>query len=165
MPIELPLHWIWILNISGWPVIQLSLASLFLRLPDSWFRAPRTFAWEKSGRFYERGFGIKRWKDSLPDAAGWFGGGFAKRNLASSDTAYLERFIRETWRGELCHWSAMALAPVFFLWNPWWASLVMLTCALLLNLPCILAQRYNRARMQRLLLNKDARQIPRRSAA
>ena len=39
----------------------------------------------------------------------------------------------------------------FFLWNPCWADLVMVAYALAANLPCILAQRYNRSRFQRLL--------------
>ena len=86
----------------------------------------------------------------MPDAARWFRGGFAKGKLTSRDPAYWERFIRETWRGELCHWSALACAPLFFLWNPWWGDLVIVAYALAANLPCILAQRYNRARLQRL---------------
>ena len=83
--------------------------------------------------------------------AQWFGLGFAKTSLAGLQATYLERFIRETWRGELCHWAALGCTPVFFLWNPLWADLVMVSYALVGNLPCILAQRYNRARFQRLL--------------
>jgi len=101
--------------------------------------------------FLERIFGIKRWKNRLPDAARWFDWGFARGSLAGLDPAYLRRFIRETWRGELCHWFALGCAPVFFLWNPWWADLVMVGCAVMTNIPCILAQRYNRLRLRRLL--------------
>lgn len=52
-------------------------------------------------------FGIKRWKDWLPDAARWFGGGFAKGTLLDTKADYLRRFIREIWRGELWHWCAL----------------------------------------------------------
>jgi glycosyl-4,4'-diaponeurosporenoate acyltransferase len=90
-------------------------------------------------------------KDRLPDAARWFDGGFAKGSLAAHDPAYLRRFIRETWRGELCHWFALGCVPVFFLWNPWWADMVMVGYAMMANIPCILAQRYNRLRLRRLL--------------
>jgi glycosyl-4,4'-diaponeurosporenoate acyltransferase len=38
-------------------------------------------------------------------------------------------------------------APVFCLWNPTWAFLILLTYGLLANLPCIATQRYNRARL------------------
>ena len=52
------------------------------------------------------------------DSARWFGGGFAEGTLATIGPDYLRRFIRETWRGELCHWSAPVCTPVFLLWNP-----------------------------------------------
>ena len=146
--------WIVILNVAGWPLVQLGLAWLFTRMPAAWFDPPSQYDWEQNGRFYEIHFGIKRWKDRLPDAAVWFGGGFAKGSLAGHDPAYLRRFIRETWRGELCHWSALGCAPVFFLWNPWWADLVMVGYAVMANIPCILAQRYNRLRLLHLLANR-----------
>ncbi|MHB1307682.1 MAG: glycosyl-4,4'-diaponeurosporenoate acyltransferase CrtO family protein [Limisphaerales bacterium] len=154
MPIELPTAWIVGLNVAGWPVIQFGLAWAFTRMPVSWFTPGTGFAWERGGQFHEDYFRIKRWKDRLPDAARWFGGGFAKGSMAGLDPDYLRRFIRETWRGELCHWAALAWAPVFFLWNPWWADLIMVGYAVAANLPCILAQRYNRARFQRLLARR-----------
>ena len=151
MRIDLPIAWIIALNLAGWPVIQFVLAWAFTRMPVTWFNPPASGAWEQGGRFYERLFGIKTWKHRLPDAARLFGGGFAKGALVTIDPDYLRRFIRETWRGELCHWFALLCAPVFFLWNPWWADLVMVGYALGANLPCILAQRYNRLRLRRLL--------------
>ena len=151
MPLELPVFWIVVLNAAGWPVIQLGLAWLFMRLPEGWFQPPPTMTWEHGGRIYERACAIKRWKDRLPDGARWFAGGFAKGTLAGSQHDYLNRFIRETWRGELCHWCALACTPVFFLWNPWWADAVMIVYAIAANLPCLLAQRYNRLRLRHLL--------------
>ena len=154
MPIELPVSWVITLNVAGWPVIQLLLAWMFTRMPETCFNPPASSAWEKGGRFYENFFGIKHWKDHLPDAARWFGGGFAKGKLCETEAGYLQRFILETWRGELCHWCALAFTPVFFLWNPWWGNAVMITYAIAANLPCILAQRYNRLRLRRLLARK-----------
>ena len=156
MPIELPIAWVIVLNLAGWPVIQFGLAWAFTRMPLSWFNPGGPRAWERKGRFYERVFAIKRWKDRLPDAARWFGRGFAKGTLAGTDPNYVRRFICETWRGELCHWFAIGCAPVFFLWNPGWADLVMVGFALVANLPFILAQRYNRARFQRLLFRQSS---------
>ena len=147
MPIELPVKWIITLNCVGWPLIQMGLAWLFTRMPADWFNAP--LGPSGNGWAYRRLFRVRQWKDHLPDAASWFAGGFAKRSIASSDPHYLQDFIRETWRGELCHWTALAFTPLFFLWNPWWADLVCLAYALAANLPCILAQRYNRARLTR----------------
>jgi len=149
MPIELPLWWIVVLNCAGWPLIQLGLAWAFTRMPDGWFHPPGSLPGE--GWCLRHVFWVKHWKDRLPDAAAWFSGGFAKRSLHGSQPEYLRRFIRETWRGELCHWCAIAFVPVFFLWNPPWADGVILAYALAANLPCILAQRHNRLRLQRVL--------------
>ena len=52
---------------------------------------------------------------------------------------------------ELAHWAVIALAPLFFLWNPPWAGWVMVGYALLASAPFIVAQRYNRFRLRRLL--------------
>ena len=154
MPIELPIGWVVALNVAGWPAIQVGLAWAFTRMPAAWFNPGQTRRWEQGGRVYERVFAVKRWKDRLPDGARWFGGGFAKGALRSADPGHLARFVRETWRGELCHWAALAFVPLFFLWNPWWADLIIVVYAAAANMPCILAQRYNRARFQRALARK-----------
>lgn len=157
MLIELPIAWIIVLNAGGWLAIQMSFAWAFTRMPLRWFEPSSAFSWERGGRFYETFFHVKAWKDRLPDAARWIGGGFAKGTLAQRDRDYLDRFARETWRGELCHWAAIACAPVFFLWNPWWGDVIIVAYALAANLPCILAQRHNRARFQRLRGKKEIR--------
>lgn len=137
-----------VLNISGWLVIQLGMAWIFTRMPTGWFKPAAAFAWETDGSIYERYFGVRRWKGLLPDGARWVGGVFAKRTLASSNPVYLCRFIQETRRGELCHWAAMSLAPLFFVWNPWWGDWAILFYAIAANLPCIIVQRYNRTRLE-----------------
>ncbi len=150
MPIELPLVWIVILNVVLWPVIQMALAWGFTRMPVCWFNPPATPASETAAR-YENLLFIKQWKSLLPDGAAWIGGAFAKREMRSADPAYLQRFIAETRRGELCHLSAFLFVPLFFLWNPWWGNCVIIAYALIANLPCIIVQRYNRIRMRHLL--------------
>ena len=149
--IELPTVWIAVLNVAGWPVIQMTLAWAFTQIPASKFTPPEPFGWEQNGSTYERFFAIKRWKDWLPDAGPWFRGGFAKRTLTGVDADYFSRFVRETWRSELCHWAALGCAAVFFLWNPAWAGVIMVSFGVFLNVPCIIAQRYNRIRFRRVL--------------
>jgi glycosyl-4,4'-diaponeurosporenoate acyltransferase len=152
--IELPTLWIIGLNIIAWLVIQLGLAWALTQLGakrlNMYNRLAQPKRWERDGRFYENVLAIKSWKNKLPDAAGWFRGGFPKANLRASSPEYLARFLRETWRGELVHWLALLAVPFFCVWNPWWAMLVNATYAIAANLPCILVQRYNRARFQRL---------------
>jgi len=155
VPIELPIPWVVALNALGLPALQLGCAWAFTRMPATWFaRSPGG----GDARRYERALAIKCWKDRLPDGASWFKGGFAKAKLQRRDRRHLARFLQETWRGELCHWTALALIPVFFLWNPWWGDLVIALYALAANLPCILVQRYNRARLQR-VLSDEARTL------
>jgi len=106
--------------------------------------------WEKGGKIYTRAFKVKKWKKKLPEGAALFKKGFPKKHLKGLDTIYLDNFIRETCRAELTHWIMVLLSPVFFLWNPWWAGIVMIIYAILVNMPCIIAQRYNRIRLGRL---------------
>ena len=148
--IKLPVIWIVWLNAGGWLCLQLGLAWLFLRLPAHWFNWRNARMNRANRQLYERFLLIKRWKDWLPDGARWFSHGFSKRALANKHPEYLRRFVCETRRGEICHWLAIACVPLFGLWNPGWGLLVNAAYALLANLPCILVQRYNRARLLRL---------------
>ena len=124
------------------------------RLPAQWLQRDswllRLHRTERSGRHYDRVLRIKRWKDLLPEAGGLFRGGFAKRRIRH-DRAYLEQFLVETRRAELAHWPILALGPTFYAWMPWWLASAMLGYALAANVPCILVQRYNRARLERAL--------------
>ncbi len=105
---------------------------------------------ELDGRRFAR-LRVKRWKDRLPEAGSFFAGGFSKRRVVSRDPAYLERFVVETRRAEVTHWLVMAIAPVFVLWNPWWMVTIMCAYAFVANVPCLVVQRYNRARLYRVL--------------
>jgi glycosyl-4,4'-diaponeurosporenoate acyltransferase len=158
MLVELPIVWIVLLNVLAWLVIQLGLAWMMIGTPANRFNPrsslARLWSWERSGRGYEKFLAIKRWKDRLPDAAGWFKGGFPKANLHAHTPDFLELFLRETWRGELTHWLALLTLPLFAIWNPGWGVAVNAAYAVALNVPCILAQRYNRGRFLRVLERK-----------
>jgi glycosyl-4,4'-diaponeurosporenoate acyltransferase len=155
---------IWIANLLGWPLIHLTIAALALQLPshffarDTWLTAPRS--WELDGRFYQNRLAIRRWKPLLPDGAPWLGG-FAKKGLRAHDSHHLAQFQIETRRAELAHWCMLSCLPVFFLWNPPWACLVMTVYAVAANLPCILAQRYNRIALNRVLQPRNCAPVQR----
>lgn len=161
MLIEFSLLTTTLLNIGAWTAIQLGLALIFLRQPIAHFNPEHSLAreraWERGGKTYERWLGIKRWKDHLPDAAGWWGGGFRKAHLQANSRDYFDRFRRETWRGEVVHWLALLAVPLFAIWNPWWGVLVNAAAAIGLNIPCLLALRYNRIRLRRLLARPGRR--------
>jgi len=141
-------------NIFAWLLIHLVVPYVVTLLPVSRFHPENRFyrsrTWEQGGSAYERLFAVRRWKDSLPDGAAWFRSGFRKKSLVSANPVYIERFIRETCRGELSHWIVLLAALLFFLWNPWPIGLVMVAYGVVANLPCIVVQRYNRIRFARL---------------
>jgi glycosyl-4,4'-diaponeurosporenoate acyltransferase len=145
---------IWIANIFGWPVIQLTIAYIAVHLPqsiflrDSWLTAPRN--WERGGLLYRDWFAVRKWKYLLPDGAPLLGG--TRKSLASHNPIHVTQFLIETRRGEVAHWCMIGCLPVFFLWNPAWARWVMTAYAIAANLPCIITQRYNR-----LILDRFAR--------
>lgn len=151
---------VWAANILGWPVLHLVTASIVLRLPvDRFSRGSfldKSWGWERGGKFYRKWLGIHRWKGLLPDGAPWVGG-FSKKQLAHRDREYLYRFLLETRRAEFAHWCMFLCLPVFFLWNPLWACLVMTAYAIGANVPCILAQRYNRQVLARMLRRMSQR--------
>lgn len=165
MLIELSIPAVIALNIAAWLVIQIGLAWWMTRMPVERFNAQsffaRTKSWELAGKIYESLFRIKSWKDGLPDASRMFHGGFAKARLKSVSVEYLNRFVAETWRGEVTHWLAIFALPVFCIWNPWWGVAINAAVALAVNAPCILAQRYNRARFAKVITKHSQKTVAR----
>jgi glycosyl-4,4'-diaponeurosporenoate acyltransferase len=119
---------------------------------DGWLLRPRAF--EAGGRWYRRRLRIDRWKDRLPEAGDLFRGGTSKRQLPSYDVAGLQLFARETRRAELAHWWAMWCGPIFVLWNPPLAAGLLIGYGVVVNLPFVLIQRYNRARVEALVARR-----------
>ena len=161
MLIEISTAWLVVVNILAWLVLHLGVAWLGTRLPVSLF-APgqwlyRLRPWEDDGRVYDRLFRIKQWKDRLPDGAALFAGGFRKAGLRDVTAEYLDRFVNETCRGEAVHWVVLLSGGLFFLWNSWRVGLIMVAYAVIANMPCILAQRYNRRRLARIVARKKGK--------
>lgn len=152
MFLELPKIWIAVLNVVMIPTIHLGVSWVFNQLPRSLFCSDSFWFSEKpgenSGRLYETVFGIRKWKNSVPDAGNWMPGGFSK-NLQSTDPGYLRTFIQETCRGEAAHqFQLFGLLGILLIWNPWpVAAMVILVYAVVSNLPCILLQRHTRFRL------------------
>jgi glycosyl-4,4'-diaponeurosporenoate acyltransferase len=138
-----------VVNACAWTAIQISLALIAQRVSPRHLDISAS-GWERNGQIYHS-LGIRGWKDMLPDAGSWFAGGFSKRRLRGRSFADLECFAREARRGELVHWCAICALPLFALWNSWPGMLVNATYAIAANLPCIIAQRYNRARIAGIL--------------
>ncbi len=133
-------------DILGWPILQLSISRASLYLPERYFAPNSSYSGFESReiKLYRQTFCIRKWKHLLPDGSGWIGGAFSKQHLLSHKSNYLLRFALEARRGELAHWCMLLCFPIFYLWNPPWASVIMTIYALAANLPCIIVQRYNR---------------------
>lgn len=146
-----------LVNTLGWLVLQLSIAAVAIRIgpsrfeDDNWLYRVRAFEIE----FYKRWLHIRRWKHLLPDGASWVGGSFRKKFLQGCHPIYLRQLMTETRRGETAHWLMLVSFPVFFLWNPPWARIAMMSYAIAANLPCIIVQRYNREAVRRLRLHRN----------
>jgi glycosyl-4,4'-diaponeurosporenoate acyltransferase len=152
----LPDVWTFLLCFPVWALLQTGAALICLHLPDRFFSPHsvlfRSHSFEKAGRIYDRIFRVSRWKHLLPDGGQvWKKRGFKKKNLDNFSESNLNRFLVESARGEMTHWLAIFPFWVFWLFTPPIVPWIMLAYALLVNLPCIIAQRYNRPRIHRLL--------------
>jgi glycosyl-4,4'-diaponeurosporenoate acyltransferase len=142
-----------LLDVAAWLIIHMGVSYLMIHIPlglfDTGFWLCKQRKWEKDGKTYVRIFRLKKWKKRLPDGAALFKKGFKKKHLKGLDNVYLDNFTRETCRAELTHWIMFLFSAVFFIWNPWYVGIVMIIYATLVNLPCIIIQRYNRIRLKR----------------
>lgn len=103
---------------------------------------------EAGGTVYRR-LGVHRWKRYLPEAGDYFRGGQSKRRLPGFGAGALRRFAAETRRAERAHWAALALViGVPALWNRPPGVVLMALYGVAANAPCIVVQRYNRARIR-----------------
>ena len=142
------------IDVVAWFLIHMGVSYIMSRQPLTSFNSKswlyRKRGWEKNGRFYEKLFRLKSWKRRLPDGAAIFKNGFEKKRLKGTNKDYLDAFIRETCRAELTHWIVFLFGPLFFIWNLWWVGIIMILYAAIANIPCIITQRYNRIRLQRI---------------
>jgi len=142
------------IDVIAWFIIHMGVSYIMSRQPlasfssNSWLYRKRD--WEKNGKFYERLFKLKSWKRRLPDGAAIFKNGFEKKHLKETNKDYLDSFIKETCRAELTHWLVFLFGPLFLMWNLWWVGIVMILYATIANIPCVITQRYNRIRLQRI---------------
>lgn len=142
---------------AAWAGLSVLVGWVAQRLPaplvEQDGRLTRLRPWERHGAVYER-LGVRRWKDRLPEAGAALRGGVAKRTLPGRGTEELRRFAAETRRAELVHWALPVATPLFALWNPPAVLAGQAVYAVAANAPCLVVQRYNRGRVQRIL---DAR--------
>jgi glycosyl-4,4'-diaponeurosporenoate acyltransferase len=155
MLVELSGIWLVVLNGIAWVVLHLGTAYLCCRIPTQrldhrrWLF--RTRDWERGGVVYQAVLHIRKWKSLLPSGGPALGADFSLARVESHDRGYLQRWVLESCRAEITHWLAMASVALFLLWNPPVGVAANVVYAFAANVPCILAQRYNRPRVLALL--------------
>ena len=93
-------------------------------------------------------------RTELPEKGDLFRGGFSKRHLTNRSTPHLQRFVAETRRAEMVHWSNLAAGPLFLIWCPPLLGGVMVVFGVVAHLPFIAVQRYNRERLTTILARR-----------
>lgn len=155
-----------ILLIVLWPIMQAIIALLCNRIKRSKFNSNsfffRTRRWEKNGDIYDTVFLIKKWKRFLPDGAAVTKGGYRKKKLNEKTPENLEIYIAESCRVELQHFLSILPFWIFGLFAPTKVIIIMLLYAVTVNLPCIIAQRYNRPRVAKVLAKIKERENKRK---
>ena len=120
-------------------------------LDPEWFLF-REHAWELEGKIYEK-LRIKHWHTKIPDVSQVLGKWMPQKKLKVGFTAETVRtLIRETCIAEIVH-TLLNIAGIglFSLWKGIGGIVVYLIYFLLGNMPFIIAQRYNRPRLKKLL--------------
>jgi glycosyl-4,4'-diaponeurosporenoate acyltransferase len=131
-----------------WLLISLLVGLVANRLPPQWLQTdPPLHQLPAPARTPV----IRAWKRWIPDAGPALPGGIAKARLVARDPAILQRLVIETRRAELVHWLLLPGGLLTALWLPSTGVVVNVGFALVFNLPCLLIQRYNRRRVQRLI--------------
>ncbi len=135
-------------SMAFWLSASLLVGLLANRLPSTWLeRAGDSCASPRP----PGPPGIRVWKRWIPDAGGALPGGVRKASLVRRDPQSLRRLVLETRRAELVHWLLLPGGLLTALWLPPAGVLVNALFALAFNLPCLLLQRHNRARLQHCL--------------
>lgn len=151
-----------IADAAVWAAWGTAVGYLAARTPDARFAhdtwLTRIRAWERDGQTWEH-LGVRRWKTVVPELGALFGGR-PKRRLPSRGRDGLAQLVVETRRAETVHWAVPPALGVMPIWSPAWVTGVMAAYAVAANAPCIVIQRYNRARARRLL---DGRLVTRRT--
>ena len=88
-------------------------------------------------------------------------GASAKRRLPGRDPLALVHHAEQLRRGEVAHWWSVIAAPVLAFASPAVVVVPMLVVALAVNVPCIVALRFNRRRIAYLLAAPHRRRAER----
>ena len=138
-----------------WAAIQFMVSILCIKIPDRYYDPTKfpfaPFRFEQNGALYRKWLLVHKWKKYLPDGGALMGSDFRKKNLEHVTEYNLQRFMIESCRAEMTHFFAIFPFWLFGFIAPPEVIWIMLVYALAINMPCSIAQRYNRPRIQQLV--------------
>lgn len=131
-------------------------------LPKHWLKPDkglfRCFAFERGGRIYEK-LRIRKWQSKVPDMSRLLPFMMPPKNLSGDYRLRLPLMILETCAAELIHIVLAVLGlGCLWIWPGAGGVILALVDIVLLNLPFILIQRYNRPRLVRLQQKLQSRE-------
>jgi glycosyl-4,4'-diaponeurosporenoate acyltransferase len=145
-----------VVDSAAWLALSIGVGFAGHRLPDRWLdhdnALTRLRQFERDGHFWHDRFAVRQWKDRLPEAGNLFGG-TSKKRLAGNQ---LSRIVLETRRAELVHWTLLVCGFAFAVWNPPALAAAMIAFGIVANAPFVVVQRFNRARLLRVLAARAA---------
>ena len=151
-----------IFPLAGWPVAFVVIISqlfasyivnlLSYKTLSRIYPLLKTRKIEKDGEIYENVFHIKSWKDFIPAI-----GSFDKKRITREQLTkeYISQYLLESLRAELCHLGAIFFAFIILIVTVPSLSMPIVGYTALLNIPCILIQRFNRPRFERILMREN----------
>lgn len=138
-------------NLILFMIFSIAITILSNVLPDSVYSSKnwllRERKWEKKGEFYQRTLKVKHWKKFLPELSDFVKNVFPKKEIKEFSKDYLQKYLLENCKSELTHWCIIFSSLLFFLWAEFERSSLVIIIAVILNLPYIIIQRYNRPRI------------------
>jgi len=117
----------------------------------------KPYGWERNGRIYDR-LAIRKWKNRVPDVSRVFKPLMPKRVTAGTTSQDLKALVKECCVAELIHVMLIILSIVVVFICPGLEGLILWFLCLLINLPFVLIQRYNRPQLKSTIRRLEARE-------
>lgn len=139
-----------------WYLFTTGMLSFFIGriIPKSWFdaeKAPfRACKFERDGRFYDI-FKIRKWQNKALDMSKILPKTMPAKNLSGNFRERLPRMIQETCVAEMIHFFLCFTCLFCLKLYPGIGGVIIVTLYIVLNVPYIIIQRYNRPRLLKLL--------------
>ncbi|MBO1212233.1 glycosyl-4,4'-diaponeurosporenoate acyltransferase [Staphylococcus nepalensis] len=147
-----------IYNALYWFVIQMIIAQLGTYISRKCLENGHIYfkSWpiEQEGQLWQKVVKVQYWKNHLPDGQRINSTIISKSNFDKSSHAdEVRQFILETRRAEFVH--LLSIVPVIvFAKSSSSVKMINLVYVVIANVPCIIVQRYNRPKLERVYLRK-----------